>query len=127
MDQHRANVDRQIANAQAAARRSDAEKEAVIAMQEENASNLDQDGFSLGVVDPDVSESTEQEEMPKQPPRKMRKRYLRRNGVWRRTKNTSCRVGEEVFVRDGPNQFKKIGVVNKHGGLPAAYLGEKTK
>ena len=59
--------------------------------------------------------------MPK--PRRMRKRFVCRNGTWLRTKRLKhFRTGEPVFVRNGPREFVQIGVVNKKGGLPACYL-----
>jgi hypothetical protein len=62
-------------------------------------------------------------EMPEPQPRRMRKRFVCRNGTWLRTKRLKrFHVGEKVYVRNSTGQFTSIGVVNKKGGLPAAYL-----
>jgi hypothetical protein len=56
-------------------------------------------------------------------PRRMRKRFVNRNGTWLRTKRLKrFHVGEKVFIRNSAGEFISIGVVNKRGGLPAAYF-----
>jgi hypothetical protein len=60
-----------------------------------------------------------------EPKARMRRRYVNRHGVWLRAQRITPahrNPGEAVYIRRGPGDFEKIGVVNKHGGLPAAYL-----
>jgi hypothetical protein len=112
-DQHQANINRQITNAEAAARGSEAEKEAAIAMQEENLSNLDQDGFSMPTGDENAVEPTLTEEQEEPKPRKLRTRFVKRFGKMVRAKNIKCRIGEDVFAKADDSQFTKIGEVSK--------------
>jgi hypothetical protein len=77
----------------------------------------------MNLVSPVVAEP-EQEEMPT--PKPMRRRYLNRNGTWLRAqKITHRRVGEPVYVRNGPANFEKIGVVGAGGVLPVSYVTTK--
>ena len=70
------------------------------------------------VVSPAVEEIPEEAK-----PKRMRKRFVCRNGTWLRVKRLKrFHVGEKVYVRTSAGEFISIGVVNKKGGLPAAYL-----
>jgi hypothetical protein len=110
-DQHQANVNRQIAELQFKAKQRD-QTAAQEWIDSENSSDPN-----------DEVQPIEQEEMPKPKPQ-MRKRFVRRGKTWLRAIKISVRPGESVFVRNGPNDFQKIGVVNSDGSLPVAYLEE---
>ena len=78
----------------------------------------------------DVTESVVSpavEEIPEEPveakPRRMRKRFVNRNGTWLRTKRLKrFHIGEKIYIKNSAGEFISIGVVNKKGELPAAYL-----
>lgn len=60
------------------------------------------------------------------PVRKMRKRYVNRNGVWLRVKRLKrFHPGEKVYVKDADQKFQVIGQVSKSGKPPAIYLEDK--
>jgi hypothetical protein len=124
-DQHNSDVQRQIAEASAAARQHEMADEAArqflveqdeMIVDDNHQSASPAENFEIAEPKP------ESEWSPK--PKRMRKRYINRNGVWCRTKRIRhFKSGEPVYVRNGPNDFEKIGVVNRHGRLPAApYL-----
>jgi hypothetical protein len=116
---HATNIERQKAQTEATARRQDAEQAWIREQQERDAANADVDGFSSASDQP-----AEDLEQPK--PKKMRKRFLNRNGTWlRATRVSRKKIGEAVYVRNGPGDFIQVGVVNKHGRLPAMCLEEK--
>jgi hypothetical protein len=73
------------------------------------------------VMSPAVEEIPEETVEAK--PKRMRKRFVCRNGTWLRVKRLKrFHIGEKVYVRNSAGEFISIGVVNKKGGLPAAYL-----
>jgi len=116
-DQHEAVVGRQIAEAAAAAKRREMDDEAAKQfIAEQDAMLIDENPVS-----PAIHEEPASEWKPK--PRKMRVRFLCRNGVWLRAKRVkNLRIAEPVFVRDGPGDFVQIGKVNSKKHLPVSYV-----
>ena len=113
---HEANAAQHIAEAQFRARQNDLADQAAKEFTEEQQMDVTE-----SVVSPAVEEIPEPESEPK--PRRMRRRFVCRNGTWLRIKRLKrLHIGEKVYVRNSAGEFISIGVVNKRGGLPAAYL-----
>ena len=74
--------------------------------------------------EPDIAPKQHLESEPQ--PKKVRTRYVKRFGNQMvRARKVKCRIGEEVFVKDGDAQFTKIGKVSKRGKLPTVYVQEE--
>ena len=76
-----------------------------------------------------VTPSVEEIQIPEEPepkPRKIRKRFVNRNGTWLRTKRLKrFHPGEKVYVKSKTGKFEVIGQVNKNGKPPACYVEEQ--
>ncbi len=115
-ERHQAAVDFQIAEATVAAKRREMDNEAARQFAEEDPMLVD-DHRNLP-VSPTIVE-------PK--PKRMRKRYVRHGQTWLRAMRVSCHIGESVYVRNGPGDFEKIGIIGSDGSLPVVYIKEKAK
>ena len=117
---HESAVAKQVAEAQAAARRREMDEEAAKQfIAEQDAMLIDEHPVSP-TIEPAPPEWSPQQQSK---PRRMRKRYVCRNHIWCATKRLKkFYVGEKVFVRNSAGEFEVIGKVNKNGRLPAAYL-----
>jgi hypothetical protein len=81
--------------------------------------------LSNSMMSPTVDESPDFQpvEMPYPKPKRMRKRYVNRNGTWLGTKRLKkFYIAEPVYIKNAAGEFEQIRTVNKKGGLPAAYL-----
>ena len=118
-DAHDSLVQRQIAERQAAARQREMDEQAA------REFIAEQDAL---VVDDSVAPAIREEPIAAPKPRKMRVRFVCRNGTWLRAKKMkNLKIGEPVFVRTGRNNFENIGQVDELGHLPACYLEEIEK
>src|SRR4030095_7780091 len=80
--------------------------------------------LSNSMMSPTVDESPDFQpvEMPYPKPKRMRKRYVNRNGTWLGTKRLKkFYIAEPVYIKNAAGEFEQIRTVNKKGGLPAAY------
>jgi hypothetical protein len=119
-DNHRAAVGLEMAQrAYAAKEREATDQAARDYIAEQDAMLIDENPVS-----PTIEEQIPQPESEWKPqPRKMRVRFLCRNGVWLRAKRVkNLKIGESVFVRNGPGNFVEVGKVNSKKHLPVIYL-----
>jgi hypothetical protein len=124
-DDHAADVARQKAQAEFEARRRDTENNYLRQQQDADAINSDAEGFAdANTQYPEAKEEFTPE--PKPPglsePMRIRMRYVRRGNSWRKARKVACRVGEPVFIRNGPGDFEVIGKVSTTGKLPVAFI-----
>ena len=121
-EEEEALVQRQISEGIYLAKEKDAADEAAKQFIEEGNQNGSADADYM--VTPNVSSVEPKEWRPSAAkPRKMRKRFVCRNGTWLRTKQLKkFKPGEAVWVRNGPGNFEQIGTVDESGSLPTAYL-----
>jgi hypothetical protein len=121
-NQHQANVNRQIVEGQAAARRHDQAQEFVRQQEEENAQVADADGFAQQTTEILFGENV----LKATPKLKLRRRFVKRGFAFRKAKdpNVKLKKGERVFIKDG-SHYEEIGVVGLGGSLPKAYVETK--
>jgi hypothetical protein len=120
-EDYRMSVQAQISNQSYQAKEreaADQQAKELIAEQDAEISSLSQN-----VISPAVEDIAEE---PVKPVRKMRKRYVNRNGVWLRVKRLKrFQPGENVYVKNADQKFQVIGQVSKSGKPPAIYLEDK--
>jgi hypothetical protein len=120
---HAADVARQIAQGEYLGKRRDETQAWLEAQQNENIGKADAEGFVSGnanadeFVSPDVQPTK---------PRRLRKRYVKRDVAWIRAKDPAVRlkIGEAVFVRTG-SAYERMGHVTESLDLPKAYLNQE--
>jgi hypothetical protein len=125
-EEHRMSVQGQIASQSYLAKerqRADQVAREMIAGEDFQAAGITD---SDHLVTPTIEEPAP-EWSPQPKPRRMKMRYIKRGSVWCRAKKVKHpRPGEDVWIRNGPDDFEKSGVVNRHGHLPASpYLEDK--
>jgi hypothetical protein len=127
-EEHNSSVNLQKAQAEVNTRHQEEADKYLEEMQRAESTLADDEGFSPSLEDQDQPNGAEIPQPPApevakpKPPRKMRKRFVNRNGVWLQVKRLKrFHTGEGVFVKQG-GKFVEIGKVNKNGKPPACYL-----
>jgi hypothetical protein len=122
-EDYRMSIQGQIASQSYLAKEREAADQQAKALAEE-----DQIDVTQNLVTPTIEEVEEWTPTPATKPvvRKMRKRFVNRNGTWLRVKRLKhFHVGEKVYVKNADQKFQVIGQVNKNGKPPACYLEDK--
>ena len=121
-ENRQAAIDHHIAQLEYKAKEREATEQAARELVEEDPMLID-DHLNRP-VSPAIHEPPAADWTPSEPPqpKRLKKRYVRREGKMVHAKTVRCKAGETVFTKDSAGNFQPAGKVNKRGGLPLIFI-----